>query len=93
MTAIDVTGLYSIHSRVKEIGLPLLGRPLLLSLVCMITYKNWTPLSPITITYRWPTKWLFVDIFFRSTLRELKSETYKKLEFPPPYFLIDQKES
>ena len=40
VTAIDVPGFYSIHSRVKEIGLPLLGRPLLLSLVCMITYKN-----------------------------------------------------
>ena len=37
------------HTRDKQIGLPPRGRPILLSLVWL--RPNWTPLSPITITY------------------------------------------
>ena len=38
------------HTRDKQIGLPLRGRPILL--VSYDYRPNWTPLSPITITYR-----------------------------------------
>ena len=39
------------HTRDKQIGLPLRGRPILLSLTEYDYRPNWTPLSPITITY------------------------------------------
>ena len=36
------------HTLDQQIGLPLRGRPILL-ITRMITERNWTPLSPITI--------------------------------------------